>query len=229
VPSTVVLVHGACHGSWCWERVVPLLETRGLAVRTVDLPTMGAPEGAQPGLADDMAAVRAVLDEVDGQSLLCGHSYGGTVISAAAAGRSDVSRLLYLCAAMLDGGESGAAVFEQVGIQAEWFVLEGDRLRVDRDTAAARFYGDCDPETQRAAVDRLQTMCLRPHGEPVPEAAWHAIPSTYVVCTEDRVIPAEIQRSFFAPRADEVVELQSSHSPFFSQPEALAELIAARA
>jgi len=59
--SSVVLVHGAWHGSWCWERVVPLLEERGLDVRTVDLPSVGADPGDTSGLAGDVAAVTAVL------------------------------------------------------------------------------------------------------------------------------------------------------------------------
>ena len=61
-------------------------------------------------------------------------------------------------------------------------------------------------------------MPTAPVEEPVYSAAWHDIPSTYVVCTEDAAIPVEWQRSLFAPRADDVVDLDASHSPFFSQP-----------
>ena len=57
------------------------------------------------------------------------------------------------------------------------------------------------------------------------EAPWRTIPSTYVVCTQDNAIPVELQRDVFAPRAEQVVELEASHSPFFSQPEAVADIL----
>ncbi len=227
--ATVVLVHGAFHGSWCWERIVPLLEEHGLEVRTVDLPTTGPVPGELPGLDDDVAAVTAALEAAEGPILLVGHSYGGIPITCAAAGRGDVSRLVYLCAAMPDSGESGAALFEAAGIEASWLVAEGDRMWPDPSAAAEAFFADCDPETQQEAVSRLLPMSTAPHGDPVHEAAWRSIPSTYVVCTQDLALSPDAQRSFFAPRADEAVELHTSHSPFYSQPEALADLLAARA
>jgi pimeloyl-ACP methyl ester carboxylesterase len=176
-----------------------------------------------------VAAVRVVLDDTPGQKLLVGHSYGGTVVTAAAAGRADVARLIYLCAAMLDVGESGASVFASAGIDASWLVLRDGLMWPNLDVSGELFLGDCDPATQRAAVERLRPMSLVPHGEPVPEAAWHSIPSTYVVCTLDKAIPVQVQRTVFAPRAQEVLELEASHSPFYSQPRAVAELLAARA
>jgi pimeloyl-ACP methyl ester carboxylesterase len=56
--------------------------------------------------------------------------------------------------------------------------------------------------------------------------AWRSIPSTYIVCTQDRAFPPELQREVFAARASEVAELECSHSPFLSQPARLAELLA---
>ena len=224
-PSTVVLVHGAWHGSWVWERVVPLLEARGLSVRTVDLPSVGAAPGAEADLAGDAAVVSAVLDSVDGPALLCGHSYGGMVISVAASGRSDVSRLVYLCAFMPDAGESLVALTG--GEPAPWIQLLDGRLTLpDPAQSADVFYADCDEETAREAVARIKPMAGAPFGQPVARPAWHGIPSTYVVCTLDRAIPPELQRDVFAPRADEVIELEASHSPFSSQPGAVAALLA---
>jgi pimeloyl-ACP methyl ester carboxylesterase len=227
--ATIVLVHGAWHGAWCWDRVMPLLEERGLSVRTVDLPSVDPAGDDRPDLTDDAAAVSAVLDAVDGPILLCGHSYGGMVITRAAAGRSDITRLVYLCAAMPDSGESGAAVFERAGITAPWLVVDDGLMSVDPEQASSVFYADCDPETQQTAVARLRRMSIAPHVEPVPVAAWRSIPSTYVVCTKDVAIPTEAQRRAFAPQADEVLELDASHSPFLSQPAAVAELLAERA
>ena len=227
-PSTVVLVHGAWHGSWVWERVVPLLEARGVSVRTVDLPSVGAAPGVAADLAGDAAVVTALLDSIDGPKLLCGHSYGGMVISVAAAGRSDVLRLVYLCAFMPDAAES---LVQLTGSKpAPWIqLLDGGFTLPDPAQAADVFYADCDEETAREAVARIRPMAGAGFGQPVAAPAWHGIPSTYVVCTEDRAIPPELQRDVFGPRADEVIELEASHSPFSSQPAAVADLLADRA
>jgi pimeloyl-ACP methyl ester carboxylesterase len=226
-PEGVVLVHGAWHGSWCWDEIVRLLEARGISVRTVDLLSVGADPGDESGLSGDAAAVSELLDETGGAAILVGHSYGGMVITSAAAGRSDVARLFYLAAFMPDAGESLFALTG--GEPAPWIVQNEDgRVIADLDRAAEVFYADCAEETRQEAIDRLRPMPPASFVEPVPEAAWRSIPSTYVVCAQDRALPPELQRGVFAPRADEVIELQASHSPFFSQPAALVDLIATR-
>jgi pimeloyl-ACP methyl ester carboxylesterase len=222
--STVVLVHGGWHGSWCWARVVPLLDRRGVPVRTIDLPSIDADPDDRSALSGDAAAVTGLLDGVKEPALLCGHSYGGMVITQAAAGRQDVARLVYLCAFMPDAGESLLSI---IGERAPWIVEQEDgRWLPDLERAATTFYADCDAETQRAATARLRPMPRAPVEEPVSSAPWRDIPSTYVVCTQDMAIPVEWQRERFAPQADDVVELEASHSPFFSQPSAVAGLLA---
>jgi pimeloyl-ACP methyl ester carboxylesterase len=225
--STVVLVHGAWGGSWCWERVVPLLEQRGVQVLTVDLPSVGADSGDACNLAGDAAVVSHELDSGDGPFLVCGHSYGGIVVTEATAGRSDVARLVYLCAFMPDAGESLASI---TGEPAPWIdVLEDGRTLPNLEWASAVSYADCDAETRANAIARLRPQVPAPFADPVRAAAWREIPATYVVCTDDRSLPVGLQRSLFAPRAEEVVEVASSHAPFFSQPEWLADLLAERA
>ena len=225
--STVVLVHGAWGGAWCWERLVPLLEQGGLAVRTVNLPSVAAEPDPAADLAGDAAAVRAVLDDAGGPILLVGHSYGGMVVTEAATGHPGVSRLLYLCAFMPEQGQS---LFDITGGPAPWIEAKDDGTVLPfADQAADTFFGDCDPETQRWASAQLRPMRPPPFLQAVASAAWEKIPSTYVVCAQDRALPPELQRDLFAPRASEVVELETSHSPFFSEPEVLADLIAERA
>ena len=207
---------------------MPLLEERGISVRTLDLPSVGADPGDESGLSGDSAAVAGLLDETGGGAVVLGHSYGGMVITAATAGRSDVRHLVYLAAFMPDAGESLFALTG--GEPAPWIVQNEDgRVIADLAQAADVFYADCDEETQQAAIDRLQPMPPASFVEPVQEAAWRSIPNTYVVCAQDRALPPELQRGVFAPRAAEVVELEASHSPFYSQPGVLADLVAARA
>ena len=80
VSRTVVLVHGAWHGSWCWAPVVSRLDAAGRRSVTVDLPSVSSTAATLP---DDVACVRAVLDALDGDALLVGHSYGGVVVTDA--------------------------------------------------------------------------------------------------------------------------------------------------
>jgi pimeloyl-ACP methyl ester carboxylesterase len=128
---------------------------------------------------------------------------------------------------MPDAGES---LLSLTGGPAPWIREQADgRMLPDLALAAETFYGDCDPESQRASIERLRAMPPATFAEAVPQAAWREIASTYIVCTEDMAIPVEWQRDIFAPRAEEVVELEASHSPFLSQPAVVADLLAERA
>src|SRR5436190_24308437 len=94
----VVLVHGSFHGAWCWEPVIEELRARGAGeIVAVELPFTG--------FRDDVSAARAACEATGPDTVLCGHSYGGIVISAAAAGLADVRHLVYLAAFLTDVGE----------------------------------------------------------------------------------------------------------------------------
>jgi pimeloyl-ACP methyl ester carboxylesterase len=223
---TIVLVHGAWHGSWCWQRVIPSLEKRGVPTLAVDLPSVGAAPGAGTDLSADAARVESVLQGVSGPVVLCGHSYGGMVISRVAA--QNVARLVYLCAFMPLEGQSLVAAGG--GKQAPWIqMLEGGLMLPDPSRTGELFYGDCAADVQEWARSRIRPQASATTLEPVAHPSWRNIPSTYVVCTQDRAMPVEAQRNGFAPRATEVVELESSHSPFLSQPQVVADLLAVRA
>lgn len=224
--ATIVLVHGAWHGSWCWQRVTPLLEKQGIAVRTVDLPSVGAGPGAGTDLSADAAVVEALIEGITGPVVLCGHSYGGMVVSRVAAER--VTRLIYLCAFMPLEGESLVSIGG--GRHAPWIrTLDGGLTLPDPAQTQAVFYSDCDAQTVEWARSQIKPQSGAPFVEPVPRPAWRNIPSTYVVCANDMALPAEVQRNVFAPRATETIELQASHSPFLSQPAALADLLSLKA
>lgn len=225
--STVVLVHGSWHGSWCWEQVVPLLERSGSRVATIDLPSCGKDPASLSDLDGDAEAVRMLLERLDGPVVVCAHSYGGAPATVAAAGESQVQRLVYLSAFMLDSGESCSDIVG--GSLPPWCVILGDSsFMIDPDAAGDILYGDCEPMTRSAAISRLVPQRLATSTQTVSAAAWRAIPSTYVVSTKDHAIPPVTQRQM-GQRATEVVDLDSSHSAFFSMPGAVAALIAGRA
>ena len=222
--STIVLVHGAWHGAWCWQRVVPLLRSRQFQVRTVELPSVGAEAGQTIGLDSDAAAVRAVIDQIDGPVLLCGHSYGGMVISQAASGNDQVVRLVYVCAFVPESGESLLAMGG--GRLAPWIEDVGGGLMLpDLAQAPQIFYSDCDAATQSWATGLLRPQCGAAYTGIVSHPGWKDIPSTYVVCAADQGVPPDWQRGVLAARLDRAVELNCSHSPFLSQPATLADLL----
>src|SRR5262249_23607103 len=94
---TIVLVHGAFADSSGFDPIVRRLLAAGY-------PVLAAPNPLR-GIAHDAAQVRALIDSVDGPTVLVGHSYGGAVISAAAAGSTQVTALVYLAAFVPDTGE----------------------------------------------------------------------------------------------------------------------------
>lgn len=234
-PATVVLVHGAFHGAWCWDRVVPLLEARGVPVVAVDLPGHGDDDGPPGDLYAHADALRAVLEELAGPVVVVGHSYGGAVISDGAAGVPSVAHLVYLAAVVADEGETmttidvggpslglGADVSE---VPAAMQVDADGFLVIDPDLAVGAFYADCASEDVERALARLSPQNPATFAQPLRSAAWRTIASTYVVCTEDRAVSVPFQRAL-ATRTTNRVEMPTSHSPFYSAPEALADLLA---
>jgi pimeloyl-ACP methyl ester carboxylesterase len=218
-----MFVHGAWHGSWCWEPVRNILHTDGIATAAVDNPSVTAPGS---DLAADGDHLRSALDAVDGPVVLVGHSYGGAVISDAGA-HPNVVRLVYLTAFALDAGESAAQNNLSGGEDmklAEALVFDGDTVTVAPGRVVEFFYHDCPPDLADAAVARLKPMSLAAMTGTSRAAAWREKPASYVVCTDDRAIPVALQRSC-AARVDDAVEMSTSHSPFLSRPGDLAKIL----
>jgi pimeloyl-ACP methyl ester carboxylesterase len=233
--AAVLLVHGAWHGAWCFERVVPLLEDAGIEAVAIDLPGHGADPGPLSDLHGDATRVRETLDELGRACVLVGHSYGGAVISDAGV-HPAVRHLVYLCAFALDAGEScmSAAVEESAALDityegrpnlADAIVAHPDGTStLEPDLAAECFYNDCDDATTTAAIARLGPQPMATLGDVPTEVAWRTRPSTYVVCTDDLAVHPDLQR-VMARRCGEALEWPTSHSPFLSAPERLAELL----
>jgi pimeloyl-ACP methyl ester carboxylesterase len=222
--STVVLVHGAWHGAWCWEQVVARLDAAGQPSVAVDLPSVSS---AAATLHDDAACVRDALDALDGDAVLVGHSYGGGVITEAGV-HPAVAHLVYLTAFALEVGESAqenTLAGGEVASELAAAIRVGDGVfTLDADVAVPAFFHDCTPEDARAAVERLRPMSRAALGGHVRAAAWREKPATYVVCTDDRAIPVSLQRSI-AARVGSSIDWPTSHSPFLSRPELVADLL----
>lgn len=220
---TLVLVHGAWHGPWCWDQLVPHLG--GTEVRRVTLPSVGADPAALGGLADDVAAVRDAVTAVDGPVLVCAHSYGGVPVTEAAADLPNVVGIVYLCAFQLDVGESLASALGD-GPQPDWWDLHAEEGYLDVLRPKEIFYADVDDAVADAAAARIAHQGLAALATPLTKAAWHTVPSTYVVCERDQAIPVAAQDAM-SQRSKKVHRLDSSHSPFLSRPAEVADLLLA--
>ena len=220
---TIMLVHGAWHGSWCWAPLRDVLAARGIASAAVDNPSVTNPGS---DLAADGDNLRSALDAIDGPVVLVGHSYGGAVISDAGA-HPNVEQLVYLSVFALDAGESvmqnQLTGGEDVKL-GEAMVFGDGVVSVEPDRVIEFFYHDCTPEVADAAAAQLKPMSMAAMAGAARAAAWREKRSTYVVCTDDRAIPVALQRAS-AARTSSIVEMPTSHSPFLSRPELLADVL----
>jgi pimeloyl-ACP methyl ester carboxylesterase len=209
VAMRVVFVHSACvrDGAWWWHRTAELLLERGVPSVAPLLPSCGEggrPAGAGgPGLPEDVAAVRQVLQNSDEPTVVVAHSYGGIVTAEAAAGVSSVRHLLLVSSYLPEVGQS---------------------LSDFGDGTPAPFL-DVDPDSGTFGVrPELARQSVHVTTQPVGAAAWQQVPSTYLVCAQDKGTPARLQRDF-ARKAGTVVELDTGHHPFLSQPAAVQDLL----
>ena len=221
---TIVLVHGAWHGAWCWDPVVARLDAEGRRSIAVDLPSVSS-TGAT--LADDAACVRAALDAVHGEALLVGHSYGGGVVTEAGV-HPAVAHIAYLTAFALEPGESvteNALTGGEGGTAVDNAIRLADGvITIDTEGAIPAFFHDCPDAVARDAAARLRPMSLAALQGKVARAAWREKPATYAVCTDDRALTEALQRSA-AARIGNTVEWPTSHSPFLSRPDLVAGLL----
>lgn len=223
----VLLVHGAWHGSWCWDRVRPVLEASGRAVHVVDLPTVHAADKAELTLADDVRTVRDAVDAIDGPVVVVAHSYGGVPTTQALVGAANVTHIVYIAAFALDAGESLLGAVG--GVAPSWWVVDGPLTTAGTaaEPAEQLFFNDLPDDVARANAARLQAQATSPFREAIDAAAWRTIPSTYVITERDGVFPVFAQEALAGRAGSTVHRLDTSHSPFLSQPERTAEIILA--
>ena len=232
--STYVLIHGALHGGWCWRKVVPLLEAKGHAVVAPDLP--GHADDPTPPSTVTLAAYAERICEVVAACkepvILLGHSVGGAAITQAAENcPNQILALVYLCAFLPRNGESASSLAKE----DPQSLFNANLARVTEGVVTVRpearheaFYGSCSEEDEAFAISRLTPQALAPLAAPVVTSAerWGQIPRYYIECTGDRTITLEFQRTMQENcPCEETFSIGTDHSPFFSAPETLVEIL----
>jgi pimeloyl-ACP methyl ester carboxylesterase len=238
-PRTYLLVHGASHGGWAWRKVVPLLVAQGHRVLAIDLPGHGDDQtpAEMVTLDDYVQKVVEVAYTQPGPVILVGHSSGGVTIAQAAErlGASKVEKLIFLDAFLPNNGESvfslaakflppsdaGEPTFEDSFI----FDQAGATFRLDTAQVAHFLYHDCSATDISFAKANLGKQPVAPFATPVQvtDAVYGAIPKYYLICLEAR--NGNMTQMAKNVTVEKTVTLPTSHSPFFSRPEALTDLL----
>tara|TARA_B100001113_G_scaffold345335_1_gene334810 strand:- start:259 stop:918 length:660 start_codon:yes stop_codon:yes gene_type:complete len=209
--KSILLIHGAWHGSWCWDFVEKGLLNEGVDTHSVNLPFTG--------VNDDIASVSSAIDAIDNQVILLGHSYGGIVISGAAGAKQNVDQLIYLSAILLEDGESMQLDGSKIQIDVDENLIS----EVKKSAAIPAFYADVEPNLAEASKELLRPFPIAAGSKGIGEA-WREKHSTYIVCREDEAIPPDLQYAM-AKKADKVVEWECGHSPFLSKPELVTDFL----
>jgi pimeloyl-ACP methyl ester carboxylesterase len=239
--KTYLLVHGAWHGAWCWDKVIPLLEAKGHKAIAVDLPGHGDDIGRTTDISldDYVNGVVRTANDQKGQVILVGHSMAGIVISQAAEklGSEKISALIYLDAFLPRDGESLFALVEATlknltpnsrkpNLIENIIISEDHKTNsVNREMVAQIFYHDCSEEDKKFALARISKEPIAPLATPLrlTDDVYGAIPKYYILCTESK----DMDKTFLSTHVPckKVYRLASSHSPFFSMPEKLVEIL----
>jgi pimeloyl-ACP methyl ester carboxylesterase len=229
--STFVLVHGAWHGAWCWDRVLPELRARGHRAVAVELPS-----------DDPDAGTQAYLRAIDGHvvdprtTVLVAHSMAG-LVAPVYAERRPVRELVLLASLLPLPGASWRDQSSTSRPMTEDFYDEflPHQLKDDRgrsfwtpDLAANLFYHDCGPADAAGAAARLRPQAATVLTEPTPWTGDVPCPVRYIVCDADRAVSGRWgQETATARLGAHVDHLPTSHSPFWSRPADLAALLTA--
>src|ERR1700677_421818 len=220
--SVFALVHGGAHGGWCWELLVPELEKRGHATVAPDLPIEDDAAGALEYARVVVAALATTHDDV----VVVGHSLGGLTIPLVAQMRP-VRHLVYLAAQVPAPGmsnleylgtEPGAVIFAGAENLAEGEIPSGDAQVIGWGGAKGGFYHDVEDGLARHAWERLRRQSFTVMTERTPLEVWPDVPSTYILATEDRAVGQEWSRRRAKEIGADLMEIEGSHSPFYSRP-----------
>jgi pimeloyl-ACP methyl ester carboxylesterase len=218
---TLLFVHGAWHGSWCWGPLRTILEHRGFRTAAIDLPTTTNHSTLSTGVFDDADCVRSAVQDIGGPVVVVAHSYGGVPVTQGLVGSTDeVRHIVYVAAFVLDVGMSLLGAFD--GNVPPWWVDGGDTITPASPETV--FYSDIPAAQAADLVAQLRPHSKRAYEDALTQAAYHTIPTTYVVCDLDNALPSIAQEGM-AANCGSTRRIQSGHSPFLSQTDAFADLL----
>jgi pimeloyl-ACP methyl ester carboxylesterase len=216
---SVVIVHGAFADGSDWAKVVPLLQSEGIKVTVVQNPLTS--------LTDDVAATQRVLNNQEGDVVLVGHSWGGTVISQAGADQK-VRSLVYVAAFAPDAGQATQELGKDYPAPSGVSEIVPDKngfLYLTPKGMADDFAQDLPAEQTSVMLATQGPIRAAAFEDRTSVAAWKTKPSWFVVANEDRMIQPDLQRAFARKIGARTTELKASHVPQQSRPAEVAKVI----
>ncbi|HEV8285882.1 MAG TPA: alpha/beta fold hydrolase [Chitinophagaceae bacterium] len=230
-----ILIHGSWHSAWNWHKVAPLLESEGHTVFAIDLPGMGKDKTPieRVLMQDTVEKICDLIDSIEGQVILVGHSKNGIMISQAAEYRPHkIEKLIYLAAYLIPNGKTQKeySVQDTQGWLKPYVTQhpETNSHTLQPVIYKEGLYHDCEQDIAEMAKYILSN-------EPVESAIatlslteenFGSVPRYYIECTEDRAVTPYIQKIMYTETpCKKVYSMATSHSPFFSKPKELVEII----
>jgi pimeloyl-ACP methyl ester carboxylesterase len=217
--SNIVLVHGAWADGSAWSRVIPILRKHELRVTAVQLPLTS--------LQDDVKSVERALAQLEGPTILVGHSYGGVVITEAG-NDPKVVGLVYVAAFAPDAGESAGSLGASAAPSPLGEELRPDQqgfLRITEAGVRESFAQDLSASEKDVMFATQSPTAGAALGGNVTKPAWKSKPSWYLVATSDRAIQPDLERAMAKKIKATTIEVKSSHVRMLSLPKETARLI----
>src|SRR5215468_825229 len=216
--ATIVFVHGLWADGSCWSKVINPLVDKGYNVISVQNPTTS--------LEDDVAATKRAIDRANGDVILVGHSWGGSVITEAGADPR-VKALVYIAAFAPDKGETAGSLGESVAptILPGFVQNANGYLTLSREGVAKGFAADLTPKEQDLVYAVQPPASQKVFGDVGVNAAWKTKPSGYVVASKDHTINPELEKRMAKRANAKTTIIKSSHVAMLSKPNEVLEVI----
>ena len=233
--KTFILIHGSWHSAWNWHKVVPLLEKAGHKAIAIDLPGMGRDKTPiqEVRMNDTVQKICELIDSIPGKVILVGHSKNGIMISQAAEYRPDkIEKLVYLAAYLIPNGKTQReySIQDTEGWLKPYVTqyVETNSHTLQPEIYKEGLYHDCDDDITELAKVLLGHEPVESGITPLEltEENYGRVPRVYIECTEDRAVTPFIQRIMYTETpCEKVFSIPTSHSPFFSKPKELVEIL----
>jgi pimeloyl-ACP methyl ester carboxylesterase len=233
--KTFILIHGSWHSSWNWHRVIPILENKGHKAIAMDLPGMGRDKTPinEVKMQSTVEKICRLIDSVDGNVILVGHSKNGIMISQAAEYRPDkIEKLVYLAAYLIPNGKTQKeySMQDAQGVLKPYVTMHEElhAHTLQPEIYKEGLYADCDDNITQLAKLLLSHEPVESGITPLQltEGNYGRVPRIYIECTEDKAVTPFIQRKMYKEMpCEKVYSLPTSHSPFFSKPQELSDIL----
>ena len=215
--SSIVFAHGLWADGSCFSKVIPALQADGHQVMSA--------QNSLDTLEGDVAAVTRALGRVSGPAILVGHSYGGTVITAA--GTDDrVAGLVYIAALAPDESETSQSLQEQFPVTDVFSHIEIADGRIWLlSSGIGCFAGDLPEQEQRLVWATQCVPAADLFNQKLDGTAWRTKPSWYIVANNDRTVQPDLERFAAKRMGAHTYDLDSSHVPMLSHPDFVLDVI----